>query len=83
MGYELDITPRVIVGANTRTRVGHEARKLGFMRVLVVCDPFHEQAGRADEIVHLLNAAGLEASVYVGVTAEPDTETVERGLEQF
>ncbi len=83
MGYELDITPRVIVGADTRTRVGQEARKLGFTRVLVVSDPFHEQAGRADEIVHMLNAAGLEASVYAGVTAEPDTEIVNRGLEQF
>jgi alcohol dehydrogenase len=83
MYYELDITPRVIVGADTRTRVGHEARKLGFSRVLVVSDPFHEQSGRTDEIVHQLNAVGLEASVYSGVTAEPDTEMVEQGLEQF
>jgi len=83
MAYELDITPRVIVGANTRTKVGQEARRLGFTRVLVVSDPFHEQSGRADEIVHLLNAAGLEASVYAGVVAEPDTKMVDRGLEQF
>jgi alcohol dehydrogenase class IV len=83
MYYELDITPRVIVGPDTRTKVGEEARKLGFTRVLVVSDPFHEQAGRADEIVHLLNAAGLEASVYAGVTAEPDSEMVNRGAEQF
>jgi alcohol dehydrogenase class IV len=81
--YELDITPRVIVGADTRTRVGREARRLGFTRVLVVSDPFHEQSGRIDEIVHWLNAAGLEASVYSGVTAEPDTEMVECGAEQF
>jgi len=81
--YELDITPRVIVGTDTRTRVGQEARKLGFSRVLVVSDPFHEQSGRIDEIAHLLNAAGLEVSVYAGVTAEPDTEMVERGAEQF
>lgn len=83
MAYELDITPRVIVGADTRTQVGQEARKLGFTRVLVVSDPFHEQSGRADEVVHVLNAAGLEASVYAGVVAEPDTEMVEQGLEQF
>ena len=83
MGYELDITSRVIVGADTRTKVGQQARKLGFTRVLVVSDPFHEQAGRADEIVHMLNAAGLQASVYADVTAEPDTEMVERGAEQF
>jgi len=83
MYYELDITPRVVVGPDTRTKVGEEARKLGFTRVLVVSDPFHEQAGRADEIMHFLNAAGLEASVYAGVTAEPDTEMVNRGTEQF
>jgi alcohol dehydrogenase len=83
MYYELDITPRVIVGADSRTKVGAEARKLGFTRVLVVSDPFHEQAGRTDEIAHLLNAAGLEVSIYAGVTAEPDTEMVERGLAQL
>jgi len=83
MVYELDITPRVIVGADTRTKAGKEARRLGFTRILVVSDPFHEQAGRVDEIVHVLNAAGLEVSVYAGVTAEPDTEMVERGAEQF
>ncbi|UCF16660.1 MAG: iron-containing alcohol dehydrogenase, partial [Phycisphaerales bacterium] len=83
MVYELDITPRVIVGADTRTKVGEQARRLGFTRVLVVSDPFHEQAGRVDEIVHALNAAGLEASVYAGVATEPDTEMVERGAEQF
>jgi len=83
MPFELDITPRVIVGADTRTRVGTEARRLGFTRVLVVSDPFHGQAGRADEIVHILNAAGLEASVYAGVVGEPDTMMVEQGAEQF
>lgn len=83
MYYELDITPRAIIGADTRTRVGSEARRLGFTHVLVVSDPFHEQAGRADEIVHILNSAGIEVSVYAGVTAEPDTKMVECGLEQF
>lgn len=83
MGYELDITPRVIVGADTSAEVGKEACRLGFTRVLVVSDPFHKQAGRVDEIMHLLDAAGLEASVFAGVTAEPDTNIVERGVEQF
>ncbi|MHC4570145.1 MAG: iron-containing alcohol dehydrogenase [Planctomycetota bacterium] len=83
MYYELDITPRVIVGAETRTRVGAEARKLGLTRVLIVSDPFHEETGRADEVANSLYAAGLEVSVYAGVTAEPDTEMVDRGFEQF
>jgi alcohol dehydrogenase class IV len=83
MYYELDMTPRAIIGGNTRMQVGSEARRLGFTGVLLVTDPFHEQSGRADEIVHLLNAAGIEAAIYAGVTAEPDTRMVERGLEQF
>lgn len=83
MYCELDITPRVIVGAETRAKVGEEARKLGFTRVLIVSDPLHDQAGRTDEIANLLYAAGLEVSIYAGVTAEPDTEMVDRGIEQF
>ncbi|MHC4331143.1 MAG: iron-containing alcohol dehydrogenase, partial [Planctomycetota bacterium] len=83
MHYELNITPRVIVGADTHTEVGPEAAKLGWSRVLVVSDPFHEKAGRTGEIAQLLDEAGLDASVYTGVTAEPDTEMVERGLQQF
>ncbi|TKJ35786.1 MAG: alcohol dehydrogenase [Planctomycetes bacterium B3_Pla] len=83
MHYELNITPRVIIGADARSEVGPEAAKLGWSRVLVVSDPFHEKAGRTSEIAQLLGEAGLGVSVYTGVTAEPDTEMVERGLQQF
>ncbi len=56
---------------------------LGWSHVLVVSDPFHEKAGRISEIKELLCRAGLETSVYSGVTGEPDTEMVIRGLKQF
>jgi alcohol dehydrogenase len=56
---------------------------LGWSRVLVVSDPFHEKAGCTNEITELLSKAGLEAFVYSGVTGEPDTEMVNRGLKQF
>jgi alcohol dehydrogenase class IV len=83
MHYELDIPPRVIIGADSRTRVGQEAGNLGWSHVLVVSDPFHEKAGRTSEIAGVLSKAGLQVSVYAGVTAEPDTEMVKRGLQQF
>lgn len=83
MNYQLEIPPRVIIGADARSSVGQEARGLGWSRVLVVSDPFHEEAGRTSEISELLSKAGLEVSVYSGVTGEPDTEMVTCGLKQF
>lgn len=83
MHYQLEIPPRVIVGADTRRSVAQEAMNLGWSRVLVVSDPFHEKAGRMSEIGELLSKAGVEVSVYSGVTGEPDTEMVTRGLKQF
>jgi alcohol dehydrogenase len=56
---------------------------LGWSRVLVVSDPFHEKAGRTSEISNLLSKTGLQVSVYSGVTGEPDTEMVTCGLKQF
>jgi len=83
MLYELNIPPRVLVGADSRTKVGKEARDLGWSRVLVVSDPFHAESGRAGEIGRLLGEAGLEAAIHTGIDAEPDTEMVGRGLEQL
>ncbi|MFH1718413.1 MAG: iron-containing alcohol dehydrogenase [Planctomycetota bacterium] len=83
MCYELNIPSRVLVGADARTRVGQEARGLGWSRVLVVCDPFHEKSGRTSEIARLLSEDGLEVAIHAGITTEPDTEMVERGLQQF
>lgn len=83
MHYQLEIPPRVIIGTDARTSIGQEAINLRWSRVLVVSDPFHEKAGRTSEITELLSKVGLETSVYSGVTGEPDTEMVTRGLEQF
>jgi len=80
---ELNFTPRVIIGADTRTRVAEQAKNLCFSHILLVSDPFHEKTGRTSEITQLLSNAGMEVSVYAGVTGEPDTDMVERGLQQF
>lgn len=79
----MEIPPRVIIGTDARSSVAQEAMNLGWLRALVVSDPFHEKAGRTSEITELLSKAGLEVSVYSGVTGEPDTEMVTRGLKQF
>ncbi|MHC4087858.1 MAG: iron-containing alcohol dehydrogenase [Planctomycetota bacterium] len=83
MDCELDIPSRVIIGADTRTRVAQEVGILEWSRVLVVSDPFHEEAGRISEIAQLLSKADLEVSIFTGVDGEPDTEMVRRGFQQF
>ena len=83
MHYELNIPPRVLVGADTRSRVGQEAMDLGWSRVLVVSDPFHAESGSAGEIVRLLSDVGLEAAIHTGIDTEPDTEMIQLGLQQF
>jgi len=80
---ELNFTPRVIIGADARTQLAEQAKNLCFSHILLVSDPFHEKAGRTSEIAQLLSRAGMEVSVYTGVTNEPDTDMVERGLKQF
>jgi alcohol dehydrogenase class IV len=80
---ELNFTPRVIIRADARTRVAEQARNLCFSHILLVSDPFHEKAGRISEIARLLSNAGMKVSVYAGVTGEPDTDMIERGLQHF
>jgi len=63
--------------------VAQETSNLGWSRVLVVSDPFHEKARRVDEVKHLLSEAAIEISVYGRVTCEPNTEMVERSLQQY
>lgn len=83
MQFEPDIPSRVIIGADTRAKVAQEALSLAWKRVLIVSDPFGESSGRVGELADLLSNAGMEATLYTQVTAEPDTEMVERGLERF
>jgi len=80
---ELDFTPRVIVGADARSRVAQEVKNLGWLHILLVSDPFNEKMGRTSEVVQLLSKAEVKVSVYADVTSEPDTDMVENGLKQF
>jgi len=83
MEYCLDLPARSVIGADARTAVAAEAQRLNFSRVLLVSDPYLEKEGRVAEIIELLAKADITASIYTGVTTEPDTEMVTEGLEQY
>ena len=83
MEYCLDLPARSVIGANARTAVAAEAQRLDWSRVLLVSDPYLEKEGQVAEITELLEKADITASIYTGVSTEPDTEMVHEGLEQY
>ena len=80
MHCELNFTPRVIIRADAHKKVAEHAKNLCFSHILLVSDPFHEKTGRTSEIAQLLSRAGIEVSVYTGITGEPDTEKLKEFL---
>ncbi len=83
MHYELDMPARSIIAADARLCVGREVRRLGWSRVLLVSDEFHEAAGRVEEMSRLLENARISVSVYSDVNCEPDTKIVESGFSRY
>jgi alcohol dehydrogenase class IV len=70
---------RVIRGTGALEQVGTLAKGLAFTRALVVSDAGIVAAGFADRAVTVLEAAGVEASVFDAFGANPDTRMVEAG----
>jgi alcohol dehydrogenase len=72
------VAPEFIFGVDARQLAGRYARKLGGHRVLLVSDPGVSAAGWAGEITNQLEAAGLQVTPFLGVSANPrDTEVME------
>jgi len=74
MRWEFATATRVIFGPGTRREIGAVARKFG-QRALVVTGSHPE---RAAELLDLLQAAGLEATVFT-VAGEPAAAVAEQG----
>lgn len=72
--------PRLLVGSGARRRIAEAARELGITRPLIVTDPFHAGNGVADELVALLQADGIEPSVFADTVPDPSTSAVAAGL---
>jgi alcohol dehydrogenase len=70
---------RVVSGEGSFEQLGTLARELAFTRALIVADMGIMAVGYADEALRLLRLAGIEASVFDGFGANPDTRMVEAG----
>lgn len=68
---------KVVFGRGGVQRCGVFARNLGSKRALVVTDRGIAEAGHLDRVLASLSAAGVEWSAFMGVEANPTTDTVD------
>jgi alcohol dehydrogenase len=72
---------RVVFGIDAIERVGELAREFGVRRALLVTDPGIVAAGHAGRAVGLIEAAGLQVTVFDGVRENPTTLDVDHCVE--
>ena len=71
---------RVIFGADSSTRIGKEARKMGMHSILLVTDPGLVSCGIAENIKLNMNKAGLKVDIFSNVVPNPTDICVHEGL---
>jgi alcohol dehydrogenase len=76
---DLHLVPEVVFGRGVLERVGPLVRGYG-TSALIVTDPGLRATGIVDRVVGYLSAAGVEATVFDGVQANPTIANVEAGL---
>src|SRR5215218_5481179 len=78
-GFDFQPRTRVIYGAGSLSRLGGEARSLGFRRALLVSDRGLVEAGHVSRAVKLLEEAGVAVVPFHDFDSNPDAAKVERG----
>src|SRR5215210_4661470 len=78
-GFDFQPRTRVVFGAGSLSRLGEEARALGFRRTLLVADRGLVEAGHVERAVKILEAAGVSVVPFQDFDVNPDAAMVERG----
>ena len=78
-GFDFQLRTRVIFGAGSLSRLGEEARALGFRRALLVADRGLVEAGHVERASKLIEAAGVAVFPFRDFDVNPDAAMVERG----
>jgi alcohol dehydrogenase len=77
--FEFHPRIRIVFGHRSLLRLGALARELGFTRTLLVADQGVVDAGHAATALRVLEAAGVEATIYGSFGVNPDSAMVEAG----
>ena len=73
------ITPNIVLGSYTVSRLGQQAREWG-SRFMVVMDPFLNEGKLAEQIMQSLIERKVESFVFAELTEGTSTRTIERAL---
>src|SRR5262245_8168821 len=68
--FVMEMSP-IKFGLGATDEIGHDARRLGVRKVLVVTDRHIVELGLPERVVGLLGEQGIKADVYDGVEVEP------------
>lgn len=79
--FTFQTTPRVICEIGGLARLGELMKGLGVSRAIVVCDPGIAACGFAERAVSFLDAAGVAATVFDQVQADPPVSVVRAAIE--
>lgn len=77
--FDFQPRTRVIFGAGSLSRLGEEARALGFRRTLLVADGGLLEAGHVGRASKVVEAAGVALTPFHDFDVNPDAAMVERG----
>jgi alcohol dehydrogenase class IV len=75
--------PEIVFGPGALAEAGFAAARLGARRPFVVTDPGIIEAGWADELTAHLRAAGLQPTVWHGVTPNPKDHEIAAGHAKY
>jgi alcohol dehydrogenase class IV len=78
--FVMEMSP-IKFGLGATDEIGHDARRLGVRRVLVVTDPHVAELGLPARVVGLLDEQGIKAEVYDGVEVEPTDCSIEEAAD--
>jgi alcohol dehydrogenase class IV len=78
--FVMEMSP-IKFGLGATDEIGHDARRLGLRKVLLVTDRHLVETGLPGRVAGLLDEQGIKAEVYDGVLVEPTDRSIEEAAE--
>jgi alcohol dehydrogenase len=82
-GVSKYLVPEILFGDGALDEVGHAAVRAGAQRPLLVTDPGVWEAGWSASALRLLSDAGLQPTVWAGITPNPRAFEIQLGAELY
>jgi alcohol dehydrogenase class IV len=77
--FVMEMSP-IKFGLGATDEIGHDARRLGLGRVLIVTDRHVAELGLPERVRALLGEEGVKAEIYDGVAVEPTDRSMEEAV---